>query len=408
MASATGNRLRVAVLSSASGGGAGIAAKRITDALTDSGRAQADFIDIASVGERLPVDSAIPKNLTNGRLTNTHYTIEYPGFMRGWFVELLCQYDVVNVHWASYLVGLAELNEVSRRGIPMLFTLHDYYYVTGGCHYPAGCDGNRSGCLGCPQVDHRECDAGIVPQNLRIKRKIFSRPNVHLAAPSEFLVGEAIKSGVVPTDRTHVLRNAYRPLDAVRPSRVGPSKRVALVADTLGERRKGMPMAIDALAEANRRHVVNGGEKPFSVDVIGQPTVTLEKRLIASGLDYELRGRISDHRKLVEIYAASDILLTCAYEDNWPNVLVEAGCYGCVPVVGPGHGAEEFVKVFSAGFVAKNYSVAAFADALTDVVSLEDSAGLCDFSRNVAALHQPERVADAYMTAMGAIGRHNA
>ena len=36
------------------------------------------------------------------------------------------------------IMGCSSALELARRGKKILFTLHDFYYITGGCHYPAG------------------------------------------------------------------------------------------------------------------------------------------------------------------------------------------------------------------------------------------------------------------------------
>lgn len=397
--------MRVAVLSSASGGGAGIAARRLTHALNLRPDVQADFIDATALGGRLPPDVALPGSLSNRRITDTHYTVEYSGYVRGWLIEMLDEYDVINVHWASFLIGISELDELSRRGKSMLFTLHDYYYITGGCHYPAGCGRNEYGCFGCPQLDADRCDPAAVPFNLSIKKRIFSRPNVHLAAPSEFLVKKAITSGIIVPERAHVLRNAYESERGLEIGDGGDPVRIVLIADSLSEQRKGMPLAIDALANASDRFAKQLKKPMFVVDIIGQTTDDLEARLSEARFPHVLHGRITDHSKLVEIFVRANYLLTCSYEDNWPNILVEAGSYGCVPIVGPGHGCEEFVRVFSTGHIAKDYSPKAFSDELEAAINSHGRERKRVFSSAVVDMHVPENVASSYVSVMSDIRR---
>lgn len=364
--SIAGRATRIAVLSSAGAGGGGIAAHRLARALNAQGGLSVDFLTAQELGGFLPEEVAPFGSKSNRQITDTHFTVEYPGYRRDWLIRLLSGYDIVNVHWASYLLGLAELETLAARGTRMLFMLHDYHYFTGGCHYPAGCSGMTRGCLGCPQVESSLCDARFIPVNLRVKRAIFSHDNVHLAAPSRFLRNEAVASGIVPGERAHVLRNAYAPLDtgAGRPD--DDIIRILLIADSLAERRKGMPLALDSLAALRAR--LPAGRR-VQIDVVGQADPTLVDRLNANGLTHVLHGRISDHSRLVGIFAASDIVLSCSYEDNWPNILVEAGAYGCVPVVGPGHGCAEFSETYGMGGIARAYTPAAFAETLQATIA---------------------------------------
>lgn len=400
MISSGGGSTRIAVLSSAGAGGGGIAAHRLAQALDAQDGLSAEFLTAEELGGFLP-EAVVPSgSKSNRQLTDTHFTVEYPGYRRDWLINLLSGYDIVNVHWASYLLGLAELETLAARGTRMLFMLHDYHYFTGGCHYPAGCTGMARGCLGCPQVDSSLCDSRFIPVNLRVKRAIFAHDNVHLAAPSGFLRDQAVSSGIVSGDRAHVLRNAYAPLDtgAGRPD--DDIIRILLIADSLAERRKGMPLALDSLAALHDR--LPAGRR-VQIDVVGQADPMLVDRLTASGLTHVLHGRISDHARLVGIFAASDIVLSCSYEDNWPNILVEAGAYGCVPVVGPGHGCAEFSETYGIGGIARNYTADAFADALMTTIS-----GLSSIPEAIARIrndHRADQVAAQFLRIAAAIPR---
>ena len=351
---------RVAILSSAGGGGAGIAARRFADALVSTGAYQADFIDIAALGDHVPQTVSPQDNLNNHTISDTHFTLERVGDMRGWFVDMLADYDVVMVHWASYLISLAELLALAARGTRMLMHLHDFHYITGGCHYPAGCAGYKTDCAACPQLDRNRANPVEVQQARRLKAALFAHPNVHLSAPSHFLRDAAVAAGLVPGARAHVLRNAYVPLRAAEPERPA-TNRLLLIADSLEEGRKNMPFALEVLGQLAQT------ELRFCVDVVGAAAPGLQAMLQAGGVPHVFHGRITDHARLSEVAAGTDVLLTASLEDNWPNVLVEAGAYGVQPVVGPGHGCAEFVTTYGFGQIARDYSHASFLTALAEV-----------------------------------------
>lgn len=396
-----GKQGRLAVLSSAGSGGAGVAARRIADAMVRLPGWEVDFIDRSFIG-KVSDDIAPQHHFGNNRETDTHFTVEYPGHVRGWLLGMLDEYDYLNIHWTTYLLTLAELNALSRSGKPMLFTLHDYHFMTGGCHYPAGCEGFHATCAPCPQLDRRRAPAAPISRNLELKREIFSRPNVHLAAPSRFLVDEAVASGIVPRDRAHVLRNAYFPVKGIHFAHQQRPLRIILIADSLWERRKGMMLAIESLAEAARR-LRSRSNAEFLVDVVGNANGELRQRLASTGIRYKLHGRISNHARLAALYGSADHVLTCSSEDNWPNILVEAGAYGCFPIVGPGHGCEEFVRWFNAGIVTNDYTRESFAGAIMDALlrtPLDNRLTLADIVR---VEHAPSVIAEQYATHLSAI-----
>lgn len=389
---------RIAILSSAAGGGGGIAARRLAEALNATPGVVADFLSVEDFGGSLPETVAPRRNMSNHRLTDTHYTVEYPGFRRDWVVDLLAGYDVVNIHWASYLISLAEIEALAARGTRVVFMLHDFHYITGGCHYPAGCTRMTAGCLHCPQIDPALADPSVMPANLRLKRAVFARPNVRLLAPSRYLRDEAVATGIVSEDRAHVLRNPYAPIAPAQDWPDDGAIRIALVADSLTERRKGVRLALDSLKRLQAHLARNDPDRYAIVHIIGQADPALTEALKTLRLPHRAHGRIRDHARLAGILALCDILLTCSTEDNWPNVLVEAGSYGVAPVVGPGHGCEEFARLYDTGAVAAAYTPEAFGRALADLIArLPDAAARAAAAARIRADHDPAALAAAFL-----------
>jgi glycosyltransferase involved in cell wall biosynthesis len=215
---------------------------------------------------------------------------------------------------------------------------------------------------------------------------------VHLTAPSRFLRDRAVAAGIVPPGRAHVLRNAYAPLAGTAPRPA--SGRILLIADSLAEGRKRMALALEVLAAVAQ--ALPPGR--ICVDIVGAAPAALRARLAAQGVPHVLHGRIADHARLTGILAQADVVLSCSDEDNWPNVLVEAGSYGALPVVGPGHGCAEFVATYGFGEVAAGYGVEDFARALQRALARAEAD---PEARHAAALrvradHAPERVAAGF------------
>lgn len=380
----------IAVLSSAGGGGAGIAARRVVGALNSLGHFSADFVDIETLGHKVPQSVSPEGSVTNRTISDTYFTVEFPAFARGWMVEFLASYDLVNIHWASHLVSISELLSLALRGKPMLFTLHDFYYATGGCHYPASCDQLALGCPSCPQVDTARCDQAVIKHNSALKRQLFSLPNVHLSAPSAFVRDTVVGADVIPVERAHVLRNIYDPIDDFDPERPFTG-RVLLIADSLHEGRKNMPFALEVLA---RLHEL--GAVPFHVDLVGYASQELKDYMATRGVPHSFHGRVTDHGALTRIMQQTDVVLTTSLEDNWPNTLVEAGSYGCMPVVGPGHGCAEFVEHFSFGVVAQNYSVDSFVTALLHALTQRSKAARSEAVCAIRHVHAPATFVHEY------------
>jgi len=381
------------VLSSAAVGGAGIAARRLAEALATRADLAVDFIDLARFGETVPPTAAPPGSFSNRIVSDVHFSVEYPGFERGHVVELLAGYDLVNVHWAVALISLAELDALSRAGVRLVFTLHDFLHVSGGCHYPGPCTRLDEGCMACPQIDRQRASASLPPRLRRIREEIFARPNVHLMAPSLYVRDRAMASGIVPEGRAHVLRNPYAVPVAPRPRPTSGPVRILLIADHLDERRKNMHLALNALAVLAARPLA----RPVLVDLVGLGGVAVEAMLRAAGIPFLAHGRIHDPAAISAICRDCDIVLSPSLEDNWPNILVEAGVHGAMPVVGPGHGCEEFVRTFDYGEVAFAYTADAFARALEQAIASLSPDRAASAAAAIRAAHEPTRIARAFV-----------
>ena len=387
---AEGARTSVAILSSAPVGGAGIAARRLADALLAHTGLDVDFLDGATLGEFLPDDVAPKASYSNQIVSDVHFSVEFPGYARGWLIRMLKGYDLVNIHWASTILSLAEIDAVSRAGRPVVFTLHDFNYVSGGCHYPGLCERMATGCHACPQIDRSLAGLDVPPRLRRIKAAILARPNVQLVAPSHYVRDRAVASGIVPAARAHVVRNPYAPLEAPAARDPAAPVRLLLIADYLSERRKNMALALDALALLARDGT------GLEIDLVGHGDAAVRALLDATGIPYVAHGRITDHAAITKVYRGADILLTASSEDNWPNILVEAGVYGGIPVVGPGHGCAEFVEAFGYGEIAADYSAEAFAAAIARAIDARTPAAVEAAIARIRAAHDPAAIAAGF------------
>ena len=58
--------------------------------------------------------------------------------------------DIVHLNWVgdNYL----PIGEVAKIKSPIVWTLHDMWAFTGGCHYAGDCIGYRNSCGNCPQL----------------------------------------------------------------------------------------------------------------------------------------------------------------------------------------------------------------------------------------------------------------
>lgn len=58
--------------------------------------------------------------------------------------------DIIHIHWISQgFISLKGLQEIMALGKKIVWTLHDFWAFTGGCHYPADCKAYTQQCGNC-------------------------------------------------------------------------------------------------------------------------------------------------------------------------------------------------------------------------------------------------------------------
>jgi hypothetical protein len=61
--------------------------------------------------------------------------------------------DVIHLHWVNQgFLSLKNIYQLSALGKPIVWTLHDMWAFTGGCHYSSDCVRFKEVCGFCPYL----------------------------------------------------------------------------------------------------------------------------------------------------------------------------------------------------------------------------------------------------------------
>ena len=269
--------------------------------------------------------------------SNTFFSIPYPGFdiTR---IPALNETDVINLHWVAQYQSLSTLRKLCSLKKPVVWTLHDQWAFTGGCHYGAGCEKYRSDCSRCPQLSS---DLSLLPEAvLKDKLSFFEGLDLTFVAPSQWM-GECLKKSRLFGDRRiEVIPNSLE-TDVFSPIPKEEARQIlGLEKETLtilfggedaNEKRKGffeLLLAIEFLStqsefkrllETKKVCVLCFGRPSEALNSIGIPVVSL--------------GYLGSDLKISYAYCAADVFVLPSLEDNLPNTVLEAMSCG-TPVVG--------------------------------------------------------------------------
>jgi glycosyltransferase involved in cell wall biosynthesis len=93
--------------------------------------------------------------------------------------------DVIHLHWGGYsFITPLLLSKLSKYdSSSLIVSTHDYYYFTGGCHIPMGCQKHNNDCKNCPIAKNRLGKKWVAFTRNRIN-KFFSNTKICFVAPS--------------------------------------------------------------------------------------------------------------------------------------------------------------------------------------------------------------------------------
>lgn len=281
------------------------------------------------------------------------------------------QPDIINLHWVCG--GYMQVESVPKFDKPLVWTLHDMWPFTGGCHYSEECDRYTESCGSCPQL-HSSKDWDMSRWVWRRKAKSWKNLNLTLVSPSAWLAKCASSSSLLKDYRVEVIPNGintqkYKPINRewVREILNLPQdKQIVLFgcASGTGDRWKGFNLLVSALQSLSK----SGWSDRIELLVFGssEPSNPIEL-----GFKAHYLGKFADDISLAIVYAAADVFVAPSIYDNLPNTVMEAAACG-IPSVGfKIGGMPDLIDHCSNGYLAKPYETEDLARGIAWV--LEDS-----------------------------------
>jgi hypothetical protein len=101
--------------------------------------------------------------------------------------------DVVHLHWVCD--GFLGIGELSRIISPIVWTCHDQWPFTGGCHYSNGCDRFEETCGCCPILGVKtKGDLSRLVHST--KRRRWKNLDISVVSPSRWMAAEAARNSL--------------------------------------------------------------------------------------------------------------------------------------------------------------------------------------------------------------------
>lgn len=276
--------------------------------------------------------------------------------------------DIIHLNWVSK--DFVPIKEIKKFKKPIVWTLHDSWVFTGGCHVTYGCERFVDGCGKCPQLGSIS-EFDISRWTWRRKKKHWRNSDITIVSPSRWLANEAARSPILAGRRIEVIPhgldvNIFKPIDKKlcrQILNIGYRKKVILFGamNALHDENKGFQLLLDSL----RQLVVN---KPNDYELIIFGSSDTEK-LLDIEIPTKLLGTLSDDSSLAVVYSAADVMCVPSRYEAFGQTATEALACGTPVVAFATTGLLDIIDHKKNGYLAKPYETVDYTHGIEWVLS---------------------------------------
>ena len=264
--------------------------------------------------------------------------------------------DLINLHWICK--GYVQIESIARLGKPVVWTLHDMWPFTGGCHYSEECDRYTQSCGSCPQLNGPPLlDATRWVWNR--KHKAWRSLNLTVVAPSRWLTECAQSSSLFQNVKVKTIPygldlQTYKPTDSALARQLlnlpQDKSLILFGATVLNDSRKGWHLLSASLERLSQTHL----KEEVEFVVFGSYRPSSE---VGRGIKTHYLGRLNDDVTLALAYSAADLFIAPSIQDNLPNTVTEALACGTPCVAFRVGGMPDMIEHFSNGYLATPFEI---------------------------------------------------
>ncbi|MEJ2499098.1 MAG: glycosyltransferase family 4 protein [Sulfurovaceae bacterium] len=287
--------------------------------------------------------------------------------------------DIVHLHWICG--GMMRVEDMTRIKAPIVWSLHDNWAFTGGCHIMWECEKYKEECGTCPRLgSDKEND--LSRKIFKRKQKAFNvKKDMTIVGLSKWL-NDASKSSTLLKDKNHINlpnpidTNIFKPFDKEKARELWslPKDKKLVLFGAMGATsgiNKGFKELSEAMSKMEQTNeiefVVFGSSKPQNAPEFGFKTHYL--------------GSLADNVSLVTLYSAVDIMIVPSLQENLSNAIMESlAC--ATPVVGFNIGGNsDMIEHKKYGYLAKPFDINDLKDGIEWILNNEYYDELCQNAR---------------------------
>lgn len=283
----------------------------------------------------------------------------YDFFPEGYTLDIkktLEAYDVLNLFWYQTLGKIEQIKKLDK---PTIITLHDMWFLTGGCAYSYSCQGYKTGCKKCAFVakrGHRK-----IEKQYKDKIGLINYENCKIVVTSDWMKEKVIETGIEENKISKIanhIPNNFCYIDnkencmRVLGWEIDKKDRIYYFVGNTADKRKGFEQILDAIEdikESERTHI--------KLQILGNLSVEYRLKMKELRIEWKELGSYKDELSQIIAYNASDCLICPSLFDNSPNVIAEAQCCGLPAIAKEKTGAAEMINDGKDGLLFKKQGI---------------------------------------------------
>lgn len=303
--------------------------------------------------------------------------------------------DIVHLHWVHE--GMIRLEDLPKITKPLVWSMHDNWLFTGGCHVKWGCDHYLKSCGNCPLLEsHEEND--LSHRVWERKQKVFSAINsLTVIGLSRWMAHCATQSSLLQSFEVVNLPNPldtriYHPIDkSIAKSLLGIASEGHLILfgamNSTSDSNKGFVHLRNALSHLTTPNV--------ELAIFGNAPMQSPH---AFPFTTHYLGKFHDDLALRILYSAATVMVVPSLQENLSNAIMEALACGTPVVAFDVGGNSDLIDHQRNGYLARPYESEDLAYGIDWVLSHNDHAQLSTHGREkVLSCFERDRVIPRYV-----------
>lgn len=264
------------------------------------------------------------------------------------------EFNIVNLHWINGgMLSYNTLKKLKYLNKPIVWTLHDMWPFTGGCHYDEECGRFKEDCGKCKVLrSSKEVDLSTKIQEK--KKKIYDDLNITVVGCSSWITECAKQSKLFKDKKCINIANPididmFKPIDKEICKgilNINTNKKIILFGamSSTSDERKGFKFLLEAIKKLD--------SSKYIALIFGNNS---EESEVEEHMEVRYLGNLVDDYTLTLVYNAADVFVAPSIQENLANTVLESLSCGTPVVAFDIGGMKDMIKNEYNGYLAEPF-----------------------------------------------------